>query len=787
MRILVLFLPLCLLINLLPAQSFYFGPPIATGGQGEFLDDVDGDGDLDLIRQINYPAAPTDFVWAENAGDGTFVAGTQPVATMADTLSNLDPVLHYDVDGDGLKDIVIGSATNHRVQWIKRTTSAPFFAAPATIVHNSTSPIDPALPAYPQFIEMGDVSGDGIADLVISTLNGQLWWLPGSGGGSFAAPVKIANAVVDALTLGDISRGPAEEIVFATPGGSGSWIGFYEYEVDNFVNMHLALTSILPPGGGFSNPITSFIDDIELKDINEDGDPDLLLAREGAWFAGNDQFDAGNPSVHFTFDNSINELWSGPATGATQIALHDIDNDGDQDVFFTGDLSGTGVMETRFYEDQGATLGAQIDFAFSTAGPVGDLDGNGKQDVVDGTDRHPFREAGNIRFHLAFGGFSFTGVPENGGANGPPVILSVAQPTDLTVNFAVATDPTYGPPAVAGVDYNASLSYVIPAGEVFGVFDVNPIDNSILNDGRFFTATITSTDNPDVEIIPVTAIISIEDDEFVLIGFTDADVSENAGSVAINWNVQTNVPGLGAFDFDWKTQQFGSIGVGGGPIFTGPFDAEGDLDYAHAEGTVNVPAGTTSGSFNVTILDDTIPELDEQFTIEFTKPGSIPTNMIINIIDDEPDPTGFYAATIATGLGGSAAGPEADPDGDGVYNLVAYGLGILPPDPAYPERGAPRLLEGGPAGTPMEYTFCQPNPAPSDVIYIVETSPDAGRTIPYTEIARREGAGPWIISDPAVTVETEPASGATDCVIVENTDWVSLPRDFIRLTVQLVD
>jgi len=106
------------------------------------------------------------------------------------------------------------------------------------------------------------------------------------------------------------------------------------------------------------------------------------------------------------------------------------------------------------------------------------------------------------------------------------------------------------------------------------------------------------------------------------------------------------------------------------------------VDYSAASGTLSWADGdATTKSFTVTILDDDLAEPNETVNLALSAPSGInlgaPTNTILTILED-PAEAWRYAHFGTNANNASIAGDQADADGDGIVNLLEYGLGSDP-------------------------------------------------------------------------------------------------------------
>ncbi|UCG17750.1 MAG: VCBS repeat-containing protein [Phycisphaerales bacterium] len=177
------------------------------------IDDVDGDGDLDIIF-TNPDAVSRNVSWARNpcVNDPTGPGGT--ARTLVGVLEGggaweIRPVGHVDtdadviavgdVDGDGYNDVMVRSSVGWVVQWFKRPTddgTEPVF--PETDPPIPDRDIEPDVPpAYdearwnfpwpvftvkefaariPEGIALGDLTGDGQVEAIVAAGGAVFWY-----------------------------------------------------------------------------------------------------------------------------------------------------------------------------------------------------------------------------------------------------------------------------------------------------------------------------------------------------------------------------------------------------------------------------------------------------------------------------------------------------------------------------------------------------------------------------------------------------------------------------------
>lgn len=222
-------------------------PVAVTGGVSAVLAaDLDGDGDVDLVTAEGSPAAT---VLHRNPGTGAFGAaepvGAVPVAVRA-----------ADLDRDGRLDLL-----SEKGDVLLQRADGTF--APGTPVAGPWSTIGD--------VELGDVTGDGVVDVVraVPTSQGEVHVLPGRGDGTFGAAVTaVAKPNVEALALADVTGDGRLDVVAA----SGGWntLSVLAQRADG------TLDAASPTWVGHASHYLG--EPLAVQDVTGDGTPDVLLA-----------------------------------------------------------------------------------------------------------------------------------------------------------------------------------------------------------------------------------------------------------------------------------------------------------------------------------------------------------------------------------------------------------------------------------------------------------------------------------------------------------------------------
>ncbi|GAA4041169.1 hypothetical protein GCM10022409_28970 [Hymenobacter glaciei] len=231
--------------------------PITIGAsypQGIAVADVDQDGDLDIVTANYNNVNSTNDVILILAHQGSLYPGS-PIVTGRNSFEV--GVAVGDVSGDGRADILVTNSGARNVAMLQAQGGGSF-AAPQLYVPGGT----------PYDVAVGDVNGDGRNDLVACLSNAVGVMLGAPGGGLQAAVTYAAGGGPTSVALGDVNGDGRKDIVTGNE-SAGS------------VGVLLALA-----GGGFA-PVATYSAGgtpykMVLADVNADGRPDAITANFGS-------------------------------------------------------------------------------------------------------------------------------------------------------------------------------------------------------------------------------------------------------------------------------------------------------------------------------------------------------------------------------------------------------------------------------------------------------------------------------------------------------------------------
>ncbi len=221
----------------------------------------------------------------------------------------------------------------------------------------------------------------------------------------------------------------------------------------------------------------------------------------------------------------------------------------------------------------------------------------------------------------------------------------------------------------------------------------------------------------------------------------------------------------------------------------GEGSATSGADYPAISGVLTWANGDSSPkTINFTPVADGQSEVEETLVVQLGSPvgGSLDfeTRHAITI-----NPQLIHAWRLekfgTTAINETTAN-DADPDLDGLENLLEYALGTAPLSAAG-NQGAAASPEGQPGSGSQSgrftLVFDLPTPAPSDITYTVEANSNPGAA--WTPLARKQGAAGWtILAAGASVTEAAPVGGQVRANVADSLLSSSQDARFMRLRVE---
>ena len=317
----------------------------------------------------------------------------------------------------------------------------------------------------------------------------------------------------------------------------------------------------------------------------------------------------------------------------------------------------------------------------------------------------------------------------NGNETGPvngvmTVTMSATRPTAVTLSYSVAGTAT------SGSDFTAlSGTITIPALATTATISIPVIDDLIVEGNETVIITLTAVTSGAASLGAAANLVAtntIADNDAATVTIANTTNGNEAGAVAGVMTVtQTKVS---------ATNTVIAYSVGG--------TATSGSDYTALSGTVTIPAGSTSATINIPVIDDAIVEGSETAIVTLTSitsglPTLGATLTATNTIADNDSAT----VTIANTTDGAEAGPV-----NGVMTVTQTAVSATNTVIAYSISGT--------ATSGSDYT------ALSGTVTIPAGSTTATITIPVTNDAIVENAETVIITLTAISSGL-PTLGAT--------------------------
>jgi uncharacterized repeat protein (TIGR01451 family) len=309
--------------------------------------DINNDGFMDLLGTSTFDR---DIFWFENLGNGTF-SSERFISTQPSLTHNL---IGVDLDMDGDNDLLASSGGDNKILWSENIGGDFSKLRVIDFIkfdNFATSGVS---------VTYADIDNDGDNDIAAVTVgDSTIGWYENLGNGTFGSSQIIADTIRSyAIGTVDSDNDGDYDII------CGSHFDDAIYLFENLGNSTFSSAQLISYG-------VSSVTEIHFSDLNSDGNIDIITCSysqsEIYWFEnlGGNQF---APAIYINGTNN------------TGIALADLDNDGDEDLVYSGSYlgwqknNGFGVFQA----------GGSITFSPNAGIGVttSDLDGDGDQDVL---------------------------------------------------------------------------------------------------------------------------------------------------------------------------------------------------------------------------------------------------------------------------------------------------------------------------------------------------------------------------------------------------------------------
>ncbi len=220
---------------------------------------------------------------------------------------------------------------------------------------------------------------------------------------------------------------------------------------------------------------------------------------------------------------------------------------------------------------------------------------------------------------------SIAGAIVNEGVGDATLTISLSTPSgrDVSVDYGTS-DGT----AIAGQDYTATnKTAIINAGLTTADATIPSIDDPVYEGlDESFTVTLSNPTGAQISVQLGSAVVTIQDNELVpVLSIADLTVDEGVGDAAVI--IQQDRPSSRNVTVDYATSDDSAT--------AGP-------DYTATGGSATIVPGATSTSVAVPIIDDSLDELTEAFTVTLSNPTGDAQigdgTATVTIQDNDPPP-----------------------------------------------------------------------------------------------------------------------------------------------------
>ena len=318
----------------------------------------------------NTPATKTSLKVFSNQRGGRMQDGARGTASVSGNTLTFDPTMNFK-PGETISATVTTAAQSTGGQPLAQEQVFQFTTATSGTGQGNFQPSsEVSVSSLPRLVTMGDADGDGDLDLFTASANGGNTFVSvrlNDGNGTFSGGSDVSiNYFFNYMVLGDVDGDG--DLDFLTNERFGSTVGLH---LNNGAGSFTQ---------GPSVSVGSFTYSLALADVDGDGDLDLLSA---------ENFTNTVNTVSVRLNDGTGNFGGGSEVtvgiNSFDIQMGDVDNDGDMDMLVVND--GSGSISVRLNDGTGVFAeGSEVSLQSTYSFALGDVNGDGTLDIVASSD-----------------------------------------------------------------------------------------------------------------------------------------------------------------------------------------------------------------------------------------------------------------------------------------------------------------------------------------------------------------------------------------------------------------